>query len=183
MDDEARPEIPPLLSAAEFEALVAPTLEPAQPGGRSNHDGHKKSNDSKRKEARAAGNDLVTEDGAACQFAALYGGKLRYCHDTGGWFEWNGHIWKRNQTGLAFHWSRELARRLSDSEDDRVRVAASKASFAGAVERFARSDPVFAVESGYWDKDHFLLGTPSGTVDLAHRIHDGRWLASPLGAG
>jgi putative DNA primase/helicase len=31
MDDEARPEIPPLLTAAEFEAMVAPTLLPAPP--------------------------------------------------------------------------------------------------------------------------------------------------------
>ncbi len=109
---------------------------------------------------------LVTEDEAAIRFAERYRGKLRYCHDHGAWFEWSGSIWKRNGTGLAFHFARELARQLVDGEQAKVRVQGSKAAFAGAVERFARADPVFAVTSEIWDRDPMLLGTPSGTVDL-----------------
>jgi putative DNA primase/helicase len=37
---------------------------------------------------------------------------------------------------------------------------------AAAVERFAQADRAFAVTSEIWDQDHFLLGTPGGTVDL-----------------
>jgi putative DNA primase/helicase len=111
-------------------------------------------------------NDLVTEDFAAQEFAAIHADRLRYCHDTGAWFEWSGAIWRKNRTGLAFQWSRELARDLAENEPDKVRYVSSKTSFASGVERFARVDPVLAVTSDFWDRDPYLLGTPGGTVDL-----------------
>jgi putative DNA primase/helicase len=111
--------------------------------------------------------DIITEDSAACQFAELYRNRLRYCHDTGAWFEWDGSIWQPNRTGMAYQWARELARRLSLSEPDKVRYVVNKTSFASGVERFARSDPEFAVTAEVWDWDAFLLGTPCGTVDLS----------------
>jgi putative DNA primase/helicase len=110
--------------------------------------------------------DIITEDSAACQFAELYRNRLRYCHDTGAWFEWDGSIWQPNRTGMAYQWARELARRLSMSEPDKVRYVVNKTSFASGVERFARSDPEFAVTAEVWDWDAFPLGTPCGTVDL-----------------
>src|SRR5687767_1195419 len=113
--------------------------------------------------SKAAANDIVTEDGAALEFADLYRGRLLYCHSTGAWFEWAGSIWQKNETGLAFQYARELARTLSKTEKDRVRYVVSKVSFAGGVERFARSDPVFAVTIDTWDRDPWLLGTPAGT--------------------
>jgi putative DNA primase/helicase len=54
-------------------------------------------------------------------------------------------VWRQNRTGMAFLWARELARRMSMSEPDKVRYVTSKTSFAGGVERFARSDLAFAV--------------------------------------
>jgi putative DNA primase/helicase len=51
-------------------------------------------------------------------------------------------------------------------EPAKIRYTTSKISFAGGVERFARSDPVFAVTIDVWDTDPWLLGTPAGTVDL-----------------
>ncbi|CAN2533036.1 hypothetical+protein [Methylocapsa aurea] len=115
---------------------------------------------------RPASNELITEDHAALEFARLHAGELRFCHDAGAWFEWSGSIWKQNRTGLAFQFARELARDLSAREPDKVRYVSSKTSFAAGVERFARSDPAFAVTSEAWDKDGMLLGTPGGTVDL-----------------
>jgi putative DNA primase/helicase len=109
---------------------------------------------------------LVTEDQAALEFARRYRGRLRYCHDAGAWFEWDGFIWCQNRTGISFQWGRELARDLAAREPDRVRYVTSKTSFAAGVERFARSDPAFAVTSDNWDRDPMLLGTPKGTVDL-----------------
>ena len=111
-------------------------------------------------------NDLITEDSAAQRFAEIYANRLRYCHDAGSWFEWDGAIWRQNRTKLGFQWSRELARELVAQEDDRVRYLSSKTSFASGVERFAQADPVFAVTSEFWDRDPFLLGTPGGPVDL-----------------
>ena len=111
-------------------------------------------------------NDLITEDSAAQRFASLYADRLRYCHDAGAWFEWDGAIWRQNRTGLAFQWARELARELVEKEPDRIRYVSSKTSFAAGVERFARGEQCLAVTSANWNRDPFLLGTPGGTVDL-----------------
>lgn len=111
-------------------------------------------------------NDLLTEDNAAARFTELFADKLRFCHDTGAWFEWTGAAWRRNRTGLAFNWARNLARDLAESEPDKVRYVTGKTSFATGVEKFARTDPAFAVTMDAWDRDTFLLGTPGGTVNL-----------------
>ena len=103
----------------------------------------------------------VTEDSAALDFAELYRGKLLYDHDAGAWHEWTGYHWKREGTGLALEWARQLARKLSDGQ-----LAVRKTSFACGVERFARVDRTFAITAEHWDRDPFLFGTPGGTVDL-----------------
>ena len=120
------------------------------------------------KPARRRTDDLVTEDGAAQRFASLHADTLRYCHDAGSWFKFDGAIWRENRTGLAFQWARELARDLAETEPDKVRYVTSKVSFAGGVEKFAKHDPTrsFAVTTDFWDRDPYLLGTPAGPVDL-----------------
>lgn len=109
---------------------------------------------------------LVTEDEGAILFAERHRGELRYCWSHGAWFRWDGSIWRKNETAVAFHFARELARQMAEDADDKVRVTASKAAFAGSVERFARADPAFAVTAETWDQDPMLLGTPGGVVDL-----------------
>lgn len=111
-------------------------------------------------------NDIVTEDSAALQFVELHGEDLRYCHSTGAWFRWNGQFWAQDQVGVAFHWSRELARQLAEDQDERKRYITNKTSFASGVERFCKSDPKVAVTIDYWDADPWMIGTPGGTVDL-----------------
>lgn len=98
-----------------------------------------------------------TEDAAALIFAARFRDRLRYCHHTGSWFEWDGSVWREEETELAFSWARNVCRDVG---------GLSKAAHAAAVERFARADRAFAVTSAIWDQDPFLLGTPAGTVDL-----------------
>jgi putative DNA primase/helicase len=108
----------------------------------------------------------ITEDAVAMRFADLSSNTLRYCHSTGAWFEWNGVVWRKNETQVAFHWARVLARELSENAEIKVKAIAQKASFASAVERFCRADPSLAVTINHWDRDPFKLGTPGGTVDL-----------------
>ena len=93
------------------------------------------------------------------EFSARYIDKLRFCHHTGKWFSWDGCIWRREETQLAFDFARTICREFGGK-----RLA--RASDAGAVERFARADRAFAVTSEIWDRDTYLLGTPAGTVDL-----------------
>mgnify|MGYP001089628777 CR=1 FL=1 len=111
-------------------------------------------------------NDIVTEDSAAIQFVEERGDDLRYCHETGGWYRWNVTHWERDKTGVAFHWARTLARRLSENQDERKRYITNKTSFASGVEKYAKTDPKIAVTMDHWDADPWLLGTPGGTVDL-----------------
>ncbi len=133
----------------------------ADPRHREQHERKKRKQKPQRQQI-----DLVTEDAAACRFAEIYAGRLRFCHDSGRWFEWTGSVWQPNRTRIAFQFARQLARSLSADQDDRTRCACNSTRFAAGVERFAQCDPTFAVTSEVWDADPFLLGTPGGTVDL-----------------
>lgn len=102
-----------------------------------------------------------SEDTIATAFTIKHGRDLKFDHDQGGWFRWNGSHWVRDKLNLAFHYAREEAR--SHGKGTR---ALAKATAAGGVERFARAHPVHAVRADRWDQDPMVLGTPAGTVDL-----------------
>jgi putative DNA primase/helicase len=113
-----------------------------------------------------AGNTPLTEDGAAQEFALRYGGELRFCHDRGSWFRWNGSICKPERTRLPFHYARELARDLAQTEDARGAISAARSAFASGVEKYAMADPTFARTADAWDADPGLAGCPGGVIDL-----------------
>lgn len=108
-----------------------------------------------------AGNSEVSEDAIALAFTEMYRHSLRFDHDMGRWFRWDGSRWKRDETDLALDYARKFARDLGDGKR-----ALCKASVASGAERFARADRAHAVTHEVWDTDPFLLGTPGGTVDL-----------------
>ena len=122
----------------------------------------------------------MTQDAVGLWFAELYSDRLRFCHHAGAWYEWNGERWRREETQLAFQFSRVLARKASrncttDAQEREVR----KISFAGGVEKFARGDRRVAVTSEFWDRDAFSMGVPGGTLNL----RTGRVRASVPGEG
>jgi len=110
----------------------------------------------------------LTEDGVGLAFAEKFNGKLKFCHSTDRWYVWSHTHWRREETRLAFEWARVTCREHAEKAPNKSAAAkaASKASFAAAVERYARSDRAFAVTADVWDRDPWLLGTPGGTVDL-----------------
>ncbi len=110
----------------------------------------------------------LTEHGIAAAFARRHEQSLRYCHSALSWYCWDGTIWQKQRTRLAFHWARELCQSISEREgaEGKVKALLARASTASAVERFAQADPVFAVVAETWDQNRWLLGTPGGTVDL-----------------
>ena len=114
------------------------------------------------------GSYLLDEDSLALAFAEMHGERLRFCHHAQHWFEWNGSIWKMQETQLGYRLAREICRAAAFrlNPDEKEKKTLSKASTAAAVERMAKADPGLAVESSAWDRDGWLLGTPSGTVDL-----------------
>lgn len=107
---------------------------------------------------------VVTEAWVARQFANEYGNRLAFCHSRGCWYEFDGSIWRAQEKPVAFHYTRQLAERMSANAKNRSSM--QKSSFCKGVEAFARADPIFASTATDWDKDLFLLGTPYGTVDL-----------------
>ena len=104
----------------------------------------------------------LTEDSLALVFMRRHRDKLRYCHHHGAWFCWTGNYWRREETRLAFDWSREICREFNTKSNRTV----AKVSTASGVERYCQADRAFAVTSDIWDRDPFLLGTPGGTIDL-----------------
>ena len=106
----------------------------------------------------------VTEDTAARVFAQQFEGRMIFCHDHGKWFEFEGGIWRVKKQPVAFHYARELARRLSIVAKNGQSL--QKTRFASGVETFCRADPTFSRLASQWDQHPFLLGTPDGTVNL-----------------
>lgn len=109
----------------------------------------------------------LNEDGVALAFAARFRGRLLYDHHAARWYRWADTHWQIEETRLAFAWARDICRDMARVNPDGPGVRAlAQAKTAGAVERFAQADRVFAVTSEGWDTDPWLLGTPGGTVDL-----------------
>ena len=104
-----------------------------------------------------------TEDNVALVFQDRFKDELRYCQQWGRWLRWNESKWEADHTLLAFHYCREIARKVNQTKGA---SAPSKASFARGVEAFVRSSRVFATESSHWDQNYWLLNVPAGTVDL-----------------
>lgn len=110
----------------------------------------------------------LNEDGIALAFANKHKDALRFDHTAGRWFRWTGDVWQRDETKLAFSWSRAICRQLAIEQkaEGREGDILAKAATAAAVERFAQADQALAVTHAVWNRDPWLLGVPGGTVDL-----------------
>ena len=100
----------------------------------------------------------------ARNFVNHYSDEFLFCHDHGSWFRFDGSIWRRRRTPIAFHMMRELIMEMSANA--RNKSSMQKAAYCRASESYAKSDPVLSMTAEEWDTDIFLLGTPDGTVDL-----------------
>lgn len=109
---------------------------------------------------------LITESDVATRFVEIAADTLRYCHNTGAWFVWDGIVWRKNETKLVLDWAKRLAYVVSEGQKPKVAVTVRKASFARAVEALSQADQSLAVTIRHWDRDPYLLGTPGGTVNL-----------------
>lgn len=103
----------------------------------------------------------VSEDSVARAFTQHHKDSLRFDHDLGRWFLWDGWRWAPDRTKQAYEFARREARRLG-----RGQKALGKASVAAGVERFAQSDNAHSVTQDVWDRSPLLIGTPGGTLDL-----------------
>lgn len=99
----------------------------------------------------------VTQDEIAAAFVDMHKDELRYCHTAGAWYRWMGSHWQKDETRLAFAWTRRTGRDLGFD---------GKASSCAGAEKFSQADERVAVTHETWDADTNLIGTPDGTVDL-----------------
>jgi hypothetical protein len=67
----------------------------------------------------AVGRDtgVLTQDGIAGIFAKRYADRLRYCHSTRSWFEFDGARWRRDEINRAFEFVRQIAREVSEGKE------------------------------------------------------------------
>jgi putative DNA primase/helicase len=116
-----------------------------------------------------AGVPDTSEMALQLKFSEEHGHTLQHVDTFGSyaWMIWDGYQWKRDKTNRitaliknlcwkeanASHWRRE-----------QMRLAANRT--VTAIEHLARSDPRHAGTIEQWDKDPFILGCPTKTVDL-----------------
>ncbi|WP_058635367.1 phage/plasmid primase, P4 family [Aureimonas ureilytica] len=109
----------------------------------------------------------LDHDGVIRAFEKRYRGKLKFDHDAGQWFRFDGSHWQKEKTKLAHHFARKTSTEMAraNPKDGAVKALKSVPTWE-AIERGARTDRHFAVTADTWDRDLMLLGTPGGTVDL-----------------
>ena len=112
-------------------------------------------------EAEAIDNGTITQDGIARVFAQRFADKHSASAIMPALVPMGGYaLGRKMKTATAFHFVRELGRELTDAATNPELKEVRRVTFAGGVERYCRSDPVFAVTAHHWDTDPFLLGTP-----------------------
>jgi len=86
-----------------------------------------------------------TGDAIALAFTAAHGEGLRYDHDAGRWYRWEGDHWKADATGRTCSCCRTLSRTASADAADKVKAApARRASPFSQAQRVARNTPASA---------------------------------------
>ena len=103
----------------------------------------------------------LTEDYVAHAFIDRHGQKLRFDHDAGAWYGWDGTHWRKDETRATFDKVRGHCRALRG----RARTMSSKRAIEG-VEVMASRDRRVAMTTRDWNTDPWMLGSPGGHVNL-----------------
>ncbi len=109
----------------------------------------------------------LSDDGLALEFTRQHAENLRYTAKWGSWLEWGGSKWVREETLNVFDLVRKTCRYVDErnpKEDGKKRGV--KGATIASVERVARADRRHFATVDQWDKNAWLLNTPSGIVDL-----------------
>jgi putative DNA primase/helicase len=114
--------------------------------------------------ATPAGALMLTEDSLSTCFANDYEGLLIFAHLLKRWFIYDPEtgLWSHDSMERVMHWIRGFVRNLN--ADQQAKWA--KATIVSAVETFCRRDPRLARSGDEFDATPWLLGTPTGVIDL-----------------
>lgn len=123
-----------------------------------------------RRVARAAADSPdLTHDGLALALGREWADHARYVAAWGRWmfYDPEAGIWRADETLRHMTLAREYLRSVADSlEDDGPAKRLRQADTVAKVVGLARSNPAQVATVDQWDADDWLLGTPSGVVDL-----------------
>lgn len=112
-----------------------------------------------------------SDENLARRFSDQHKDALRYVETWGKWLVWDGTRWKPDETLVVVDFSRKLAHEASSeilAQGGKPGLAKGVASARtiSAIEQLARADRRHASRTEDWDRDPWLLNTPTGTVDL-----------------
>lgn len=118
-----------------------------------------------------------SDTGNAARLAAMFGDRIRWCGLRASWYVFDGTRWVvdhgRQVEGHAKDLARILLAEVAAIEDEAERkrpwLLAQKAAKGTGIRDMvglARSEPGIPVDPANFDRDPYLLNTPSGTLDL-----------------
>lgn len=108
-----------------------------------------------------------TDEALALRFADAHAERLRYVALWNKWYVWSGTHWRQDDTLLALSEARKLCRAAAaDCNKGKQRAAIASAKTIAAMLSLARADRRLAATVDQWDSDPWLLGTPTGTVNV-----------------
>lgn len=103
-------------------------------------------------------------------FKNLYVGNIKFCRDYGGWFIYNGKIWKRDSNDLiklhAMDCAKQLKKLIPGSADEKYAHIKRTCNNSGLNAMLECAKPLLAVESEDFDKDEYLFNCENGTINL-----------------
>lgn len=103
---------------------------------------------------------LGTQDDIALAFWQTYRDRFRFNTDRAQWLEWLGTVWAGISDAKMLEYVRVFCRDTAGYDERRPRAV----SFWEAVLKALRGP--FEVKQSELDRDHYLLNTPGGTIDL-----------------
>ena len=126
------------------------------------------------------------DENLAMRFTARHRDDLRFVNTWGRWLVWDGKRWQPDETLMVTDHARGLVREASSEIlSQKLATVVASAKTISAIERLARADRQHAQRTEDWDRDPWLLNTPTGTIDLKTgqvRPHDRRDLITKMTA-
>jgi P4 family phage/plasmid primase-like protien len=125
----------------------------------------------RRQQQRQKQAEAPTHDEMATEFAAIIAGRFKYVR-AWGWCRYTGTHWVLDRLGRVVMLARQYCRQQAQDYD--MRKLADVHTIRAVVE-LAQVDENIAADADIWDKNPWLLNTPTGTIDLKNRttrIHD-----------
>lgn len=112
-----------------------------------------------------------SDDALAASFARRHERHLRYVQNWGKWVDWDGVLWRGDETLKTLHLVRLMCREAVNWDHGVLLSEAGKRCVASAktitaVERISKSAREFAATAEIWDANPWILSTPQGIIEL-----------------